>query len=134
LAVLYGVTTARLPVDFIFFELTRDEFHSLILHNATSKPGRGGRRKLPLVFTEHGAIMVATILNSQRAIEMSVYVVRAFVQLRELLTSNKELARGDVRVRRRAVQTPDSDRLLGVVREEPGRFPDFEVGGGGPGA
>jgi hypothetical protein len=48
---------------------------------------------LPLVFTEHGAIMAATILSSPRAVEMSVYVVRAFVQLRELLNSNKELAR-----------------------------------------
>lgn len=64
-----------------------------MLQFATSKPGRGGRRKLPLAFTEHGAIMVATILNSPRAVEMSVYVVRAFVQMRELLASNKELAR-----------------------------------------
>ena len=64
-----------------------------MLQNATSKPGRGGRRKLPLAFTEHGAIMVATVLNSPRAVEMSVYVVRAFVKLRELLTSNKELSK-----------------------------------------
>jgi hypothetical protein len=65
----------------------------LILQNATSKPGRGGRRKLPLAFTEHGAIMAATVLNSPRAVEMGIYVVRAFVKLRELLASNKELAR-----------------------------------------
>ena len=61
---------------------------------ATLKTGRGQHRKyLPYVFTEHGAIMAATILNSTRAVEMSVYVVRAFVQLREMLASNKELAR-----------------------------------------
>jgi hypothetical protein len=60
-------------------------------HFATSS--WGGRRKLPLAFSEHGAIMTATILNSPRAIEMSVYIVRAFVQLRELLSSNKELAK-----------------------------------------
>jgi hypothetical protein len=61
---------------------------------ATLKAGRGQHRKYsPYVFTEHGAIMAATILNSTRAIEMSVYVVRAFVQLREMLASNKELAR-----------------------------------------
>jgi hypothetical protein len=61
---------------------------------ATSKTvGRGGRRYLPYAFTEHGAIMAATVLNSPRAVEMSVYVVRAFVKLRELLVSNKELAR-----------------------------------------
>ena len=103
LAALYGVTTARLnqqvrrnrqrfPVDFLF-ELTAEEFSALMLQNATSKSGRGGRRKLPLAFTEHGAIMAATVLNSPRAVEMSVYVVRAFVKLRELLTSNKDLAR-----------------------------------------
>jgi hypothetical protein len=64
----------------------------LILQNARSKPGRGGRRKLPLAFTEHGAIMAATVLNSPRAVEMTVYVVRAFVKLRRLLSSNKNLA------------------------------------------
>jgi hypothetical protein len=75
------------------FQLTADEYAPLMLQNATSKPGRGGRRKLPLAFTEHGAIMAATVLNSPRAVEMSVYVVRAFVRLRELLSSNRELAR-----------------------------------------
>ena len=103
LAALYGVTTTRLnqqvrrnlrrfPSDFMF-QLTAEEHSALMLQNATSKPGRGGRRKLPLAFTEHGAIMAATILNSERAVEMSIYVVRAFVQLRDLLASNKELAK-----------------------------------------
>src|SRR5204863_2074404 len=82
----------RFPTDFLF-ELTAEEFSSLMLQNATSKRGRGGRRKLPLAFTEHGAIMAATTLNSPRAVEMSVYVVRAFVKLRELLASNSGLAR-----------------------------------------
>jgi hypothetical protein len=53
----------------------------------------GGRRKLPLAFTEHGAIMAATVLNTPRAVEVSVYVVRAFVKLRELVGSHRELAR-----------------------------------------
>jgi hypothetical protein len=103
LAALYGVTTARLnqqvrrnrerfPADFLF-ELTAAEFSALMLRNASSKPGRGGRRKLPLAFTEHGAIMAATVLNSPRATEMTVHVVRAFVKLGELLASNKDLAR-----------------------------------------
>jgi hypothetical protein len=71
-----------------------DETSALRSQTATLKTGRGQHRKyLPYVFTEHGAIMAATILNSPRAIEMSVYVVRAFVQLREMLASNKELAR-----------------------------------------
>jgi hypothetical protein len=71
-----------------------EDIRSLRSQIATLKTGRGRHRKyLPFVFTEHGAIMAATILNSPRAIEMSVYVVRAFVQLREMLASNKELAR-----------------------------------------
>jgi phage regulator Rha-like protein len=51
------------------------------------------RRKLPLAFTEHGAIMVATVLNSERAVQMSVYVVRAFVRMREMISQNKEIAK-----------------------------------------
>ena len=71
-----------------------EETSSLGSQIATLKTGRGQHRKyLPYAFTEHGAIMAATILSSPRAIEMSVYVVRAFVQLREMLASNKELAR-----------------------------------------
>ena len=77
---------ARFPEDFSF-ELTKKEFESLIFQIGISNR-RGGRRKLPRVFTEHGAIMAATILNSPRAAAMSVYVVRAFVRLRnELLAS-----------------------------------------------
>lgn len=82
---------SRFPEDFLF-QLTSDEYESLRSQNATSKAGRGGRRYLPYAFTEHGAIMAATILNSPRAIEMSVFVVRAFVQLRELLSTHKRLA------------------------------------------
>jgi len=104
LAALYGVTTKRLneqvrrnrerfPEDFMF-QLNAGESEALRSQFATSKTtGRGGRRYLPYAFTEHGAIMTATVLNSPRAVEMSIYVVRAFVKLRELLTSNKELTR-----------------------------------------
>jgi len=103
LARIYGVTTARLnqqinrnierfPQDFLF-KLSRDEFDGLMLQNATSKRGRGGRRKLPYVFTEHGAVMAANVLNSERAVAMSVYVVRAFVKLREVLASTEDLAK-----------------------------------------
>jgi ORF6N domain-containing protein len=80
------------PEDFTF-QLTTAEYAALMLQNATSKSSHGGRRKLPLVFTEHGAIMAATVLNSPRAVEMGIYVVRAFVRLREILASNKDLAR-----------------------------------------
>ena len=106
LAALYGVTTKRFnqqirrnqerfPLDFMF-QLTEEEHEALRLRFATSNivsSGRGGRRYRPYVFTEHGAIMAATVLNSPRAIEMSVYVVRAFVKLRELLSSNRVLSR-----------------------------------------
>jgi hypothetical protein len=104
LATLYEVSTKRFneqvrrnrerfPTDFMF-QLTAEESAVLRSQFATSKTplrSRGGRRYLP--YAGHGAIMAATILNSPRAAEMSVYVVRAFVHLRELLSSNRELAR-----------------------------------------
>ncbi|MBC7380300.1 MAG: ORF6N domain-containing protein [Burkholderiaceae bacterium] len=74
---------ARFPVDFMF-QLTEDEAAFLRSQNATLKTGRGQHHKyLPYVFTEHGAIMAAMVLNSPRAVEVSDYVVRAFVRLRE---------------------------------------------------
>ena len=108
LATLYGVTTRRLneqvrrnrsrfPADFLI-ELTQAEFANLKSQFATSS--WGGRRKLPFAFTEHGAIQVATILNSPRAVEMSVYVVRAFVKFRELCSSNEDLAKKLVELER----------------------------------
>jgi len=60
---------------------------------AMSKPGRGGRRTLPYAFTEHGAVMAANILRSPKAVQMSVFVVRAFVKMRTMLVSQKNLAR-----------------------------------------
>lgn len=102
LAELYGVPTkrlneqvrrnaARFPADFMF-ALDGSEDSALRSQNATSNIGRGGRRYRAHAFTEHGAIMAATVLNSPRAVQTSIYVVRAFVQLRELLTANKVLA------------------------------------------
>jgi hypothetical protein len=104
LAALYDVPTKRFneavkrnlskfPADFMF-TLTDEEFSALRSQFATSNvSGRGGRRYLPRVFTEHGALMAATILNSPRAVEVAVYVVRAFVRLRELATSHQDLAK-----------------------------------------
>ncbi len=125
LARLYGVPTmvfnqaikrnlGRFPPDFIF-QLTREELGNLKSQNVISSPdptgslrsqrvilkksGHGGVRKLPSVFTEHGAIMAATILRSPRAVAMSIYVVRAFVRLREELLTHavilKRLAQHD---------------------------------------
>jgi ORF6N domain len=102
LAEIYGVSVKRLnqqvnrnrerfPRDFMF-QLKHSEFANLRLQFATSRKGHGGRRSLPYAFTEHGVIMAATVLNSEQAVRMSVYVVRAFVRLREALAANKELA------------------------------------------
>ena len=101
LAQLYGVQTKRLneqvrrnaqrfPQEFSF-TLTNQEVAILKSQIATSS--WGGRRKPPRVFTEHGAIMAATVLNSPRAIEMSVYLVRAFIQLHNTLSANAEIAK-----------------------------------------
>jgi hypothetical protein len=81
----------RFPADFVF-QLTAKEYEALRSQIVTSKETRGGRRYLPYAFTEHGAIMAATVLNSERAVEMSVFVVRAFVRLREMLANNRKLA------------------------------------------
>lgn len=103
LAELYGVTTARLnqqvkrnrerfPDDFMF-RLTARELKNLMSQFATSSSRWGGRRKLPLVFTEHGAVMAASVLNSPTAVAASIEVVRAFVRLRRILASHAGLAR-----------------------------------------
>ena len=102
LAALYGVPTKvlnqaiqrnldRFPPDFRF-QLTESEMDSLRSQFVTSNVGRGGRRYLPYVFTEHGVVMAASVLNSPRAVEVSVFVVRAFVKLRQLVLAHKDLA------------------------------------------
>jgi ORF6N domain-containing protein len=128
LAAIYGVETKalnravkrnakRFPEDFVF-QLTKDEAQSsrcqsgtsniapdsadLISHSAISS--RGGTRYLPHAFTEHGAIMAANVLNSARAVEMSVYVMRAFVKLRSVVSEHKDLARELAEVERQLTE------------------------------
>jgi len=102
LAEIYGVETkalnqavkrnaSRFPTDFMF-QLTVEEWESLRSQSVTLKRGEH-RKYLPNAFTEHGALMLANVLNSERAAQTSVMVVRAFVRLRQLLSSNAELAR-----------------------------------------
>ena len=102
LAAIYGVPTfrfneavkrnrRRFPSDFMF-QVTVHELAALTSQIAISKPGRGGRRTLPYAFTEHGAVMAANILRSEKAIQMSVFVVRAFVKMRAMLVAQKDLA------------------------------------------
>jgi phage regulator Rha-like protein len=102
LAELYGVTTKRLneqvrrnlkrfPADFMF-QLNVDEASFLRSQFATSNVGRGGRRYLPYAFTEQGVSMLSTVLNSERAIQVNIAIMRTFVQLREILATHKDLA------------------------------------------
>ncbi len=102
LAELYGVTTGaliqavkrnvrRFPDDFMF-HLTRQEFTALISHFVISK-GRGGTRKLPYAFTDYGILMLSSVLNSERAIQVNIQIMRTFAKLREMLASHKELKR-----------------------------------------
>ncbi|MGD0058839.1 MAG: ORF6N domain-containing protein [Verrucomicrobiia bacterium] len=128
LAEIYGVTTKRLneqvgrnadrfPPDFAF-QLTRQEVANLRSQIATSKAGRGGRRYQPWVFTEHGAIMLASVLNSPVAVEASVRVVRAFVRLREMLASNRELAQKLAELERKFEGHDDAIRdLFEAIRQ-----------------
>jgi hypothetical protein len=117
LAKLYGVETRRLneqvrrnaerfPADFLF-QLTREEYDEVLRsQNATLKTGRGQHRKyLPYVFTEHGTLMAANVLNSERAIEVSLFVVRAFIQQRAMLATNAELALKLERLEKRLLVT-----------------------------
>ena len=137
IAAIYGVETRvlnqavrrnreRFPPDFAFV-LTAEEFVNLKSQSVTSS--WGGRRKLPMAFTEHGALMAASVLNSPRAIEMSQYVVRAFVQLREVATAHGELARKLDQLERRVA---GHDKAIGdlirairqfTVQPEPKRRP-----------
>ena len=101
LATLYGVSTRdlnkavsrnldRFPVDFML-QLTRDEFDNLKFQFGTSS--WGGTRKLPRAFTEQGVAMLSSVLRSRRAVQVNIEIMRAFVRLRRLLASHKDLAR-----------------------------------------
>jgi hypothetical protein len=99
LADMYGVETRRLneqvkrnndrfPLDFMF-QLKESEWEILKSQNATSS--WGGRRKLPNAFTEHGVLMLSSVLNSEKAIAVNIHIMRVYTRLRELLSTNKEV-------------------------------------------
>jgi hypothetical protein len=101
LATLYEIETSQLnrqvrrnvnrfPEDFMF-ELTQDEYHSLICQNGISKKGRGGRQKLPLVFTEPGVAMLSSVLNSERSVLVNISIMRTFIKLRSFLAMESSL-------------------------------------------
>ncbi len=125
LAALYGVETRRLneqvrrnidkfPKDFMF-QLTQEDFANLKSQIATSSLGWGGRRKAPLVFTEHGALQAANVLKSARANKMGVYIVRTFVRLREMALTNEKLARKVDQLENRV--SGHDELLIELVRE-----------------
>jgi phage regulator Rha-like protein len=100
LAALYAVETkqlnravkrnlSRFPEEFMF-QLSEEEH--LRCQIGTSNKGRGGRRYLPHAFTEHGVVMLSSVLNSERAVQMNIVIVKAFVRMRELIASHKDLA------------------------------------------
>jgi phage regulator Rha-like protein len=114
LAELYGVETKRLnaavrrndakfPLEFCF-QLSSQEFASLRSQNASSKTGRGGRRSYPLVFTEHGALMAATVLKSDQAVQMSLYLIKAFVQMRDEMLASKTILKRLAEIDRRLLE------------------------------
>jgi hypothetical protein len=125
LAALYGVETRRLneqarrnidkfPEDFMF-QLTKEEFDNLKSQIATSSSSWGGRRRLPLVFTEHGALQAANVLNSDQANKMSVFIVRAFIRLREMALTNERLSRKIDDLEKRV--SDHDEILIDLIRE-----------------
>jgi hypothetical protein len=144
LARLYGVSTmafnqairrnlVRFPGDFVF-QLTPAEAANLIsqIVISSSDPRHGGRRKPPWAFTEHGAIMAATLLRSPRAVAMSVYVVRAFVRMKEALLANatifKRLAELDKKLITHDVILRDVYEKLRPLLAPPPESPHKELG------
>ena len=128
LASLYGVTTSalnqavvrnagRFPEDFSFL-LNNKEVANLKSQNVISSSGHGGRRTAPQAFTEHGAIMAANVLRSDRAVKMSVFVVRAFVKLREMVATNARLS-AKLRELEQRVDTHDQalSDIIATIRE-----------------
>ena len=144
LAAMYGVATkvlvqavkrnsSRFPLDFMF-QLTEDEDQSLRSQIVTLKTGRGKHRKYrPYVFTEQGVAMLSSVLNSERAIEVNIEIMRAFVKLREMIATHKELAKKLEHLEKRydahfkvvfdairELMTPPSPRekKIGFIREQ----------------
>ncbi|HUO06556.1 MAG TPA: ORF6N domain-containing protein [Candidatus Binataceae bacterium] len=119
LAELYGVTTGnlnkavkrnpeRFPEDFIF-QLTAQETESLLFQTGRAKPsGRGGRHTPPHAFTEQGVAMLSTVLRSKRAVQVNISIMRTFVKLRQMLATNRELAR----------KVAQHDRQIAVLFDE----------------
>jgi hypothetical protein len=104
----------RFPKDFAF-RLTSAEAKSLRSQIVTSKEGRGGRRFLPYAFNEHGVAMLSSVLNSERAIQMNVLIIRAFIHMRDMLLSHKKLA---TRIEKLEAGQKRYASVIGILAEE----------------
>jgi hypothetical protein len=139
LAELYQVETKRLneqvkrnkdrfPEDFMF-ELSKEEWENLKSQNATSS--WGGRRTLPFVFTEHGVLMLSSVLNSERAIQMNIQIMRIYTKLRELLLTNKDILLKLEKLERTAMSHDEELKLIFKYLREllnPAEEPRKEIG------
>jgi hypothetical protein len=141
LAVLYGVPTGhlnravkrnagRFPTDFMF-QLSAQEAHFLRCQFGISKPGPGGDRYRPYVFTEQGVAMLSSVLNSDRAVKVNIAIMRAFVKLRETLETNREFARKFSELERRVGRHDDEiGAIIDAIRQlmAPPKKPAREIG------
>jgi hypothetical protein len=126
LAELYQVPTGRLneqvkrniarfPADFMF-QLTKDEFENLKSQNATSS--WGGRRKLPSAFTEHGVLMLSSVLNSERAVSVNIQIMRIYTKMREMLMTNQEILLKLEQLERQTFQNSDDIQMIFTALKE----------------
>lgn len=117
---LYDVTTGnlnkavkrnlrRFPSDFMF-QLTNEEFKNLIFQNGTSS--WGGTRKLPYVFTEQGVAMLSSVLNSERAIDVNIRIIRIFTKLREMLLTHKDILLKLEQLEKQVIQNSDEIQII----------------------
>lgn len=137
LAALYQIETGhlkravqrnvkRFPKDFMF-ELTTKEFETLRCQTGISKSTRGGTRYLPFAFTEHGVAMLSSVLNSPRAIQMNIYIIRAFIKMRELISIDRDLELGifllQTEQRRQAEEIDEIIKRLNELTDSPIKTP-----------
>ena len=104
----------RFPEDFMF-QLTKEEFENLRFQIGTSSSGYGGRRYLPYAFTEHGVTMLSSVLSSKRAVQMNILIVRAFLKLREILATHKDLA---ARIEKIEANQQEHASVINILAEE----------------
>ncbi len=126
LAELYQVPTGRLneqvkrniarfPADFMF-QLTKEEFENLKSQNATSS--WGGRRKLPFAFTEHGVLMLSSVLNSERAVSVNIQIMRIYTKMREMLMTNQDILLKLEQLERQTFQNSDDIQMIFAALKE----------------